>query len=82
MAHKKRVRLEEKAAASQEDEEIILTPESRQTLIKATRGGKIMEGFFKIIVIKGSVTDEELAVINKKRRNTEMTVADMINLTK
>ena len=38
--------------------------------------------FFKIIVIQGSVTDEELAVINKKRRNTEMTVADMINLTK
>ena len=40
VAHKKRVRLEEKAAARQEeDEEIILTPESRQTLIKAT-GGK------------------------------------------
>ena len=31
---------------------------------------------------QGSVTDEELAAINKKRRNTEMTVADMINLTK
>ena len=81
VAHKKRVRLEEKAATRQEDEEIILTPESRQTLIKATREWKPSK-VFKLIVIKGSVTDEELAVINKKRRNTEMTVADMINLTK
>ena len=48
MAHKKRVRLEEKAAARQEeDEEIILTPESRQTLIKATGGMEIIEVFQK-----------------------------------
>ena len=41
VAHKKRVRLEEKAAARQEEEEeIILPPESRQTLIKATGGGR------------------------------------------
>ena len=45
VAHKKRVRLEEKAAAKKEDEEIILTPESRQTLIKATGGWKILKVF-------------------------------------
>ena len=45
MAHKKRVRLEEKAAAKLEDEEIILTPESRQTLMKATPRRKMIESF-------------------------------------
>ena len=34
MAHKKRVRMEEKKKEKQETEEIILTPQSRQTLMK------------------------------------------------
>ena len=34
VAHKKRVRMEEKKKEKQETEEIILTPQSRQTLMK------------------------------------------------
>ena len=37
---------------------------------------------FITFLFQRSVTDDELAEITRKRRNTEMTVADIIQLTK
>ena len=41
-----------------------------------------MMKLFDLKTFQGSVTDDELAEITRKRSKSEMTVADIINLTK
>ena len=74
------MRIEEQKRRSKRESELALTPESRQALIEVKCIEERMNNCVHSRYFQRSLTDEELAEITRKRKNTEMTVADMIAL--